>query len=171
MEHELKPSVYVETSVISYLTAKPSRDIVIAGRQRSTIEWWETAAERFELVASTLVESEAAAGDPDSAKSRLEKLAPMTILEETESATKLVQRLVAARAVPLNAEVDAVHIAIAATNGVGYLVTWNYRHIANAAMRTRIDAVCLAAGFEPAIICSPEELMEPYDGDKRSDRG
>ena len=161
----MKPRVYVETTVISYLTARPSRDIVIAGRQRSTIDWWETAAERFELVASELVVSEAAAGDPDSAKSRLEKLAPLTLLEETENATMLAQRLIAAGAVPLKAAVDAAHIAIAVTNGTGYLVTWNYRHIANAAIRARIEAVCLDTGFEPTIICSPDELMEPYDDD------
>ena len=162
----MKPRVYVETTVISYLTARPSRDIVIAGRQQSTIDWWETAAERFELVASELVVGEAAAGDPDSAESRLEKLAPLTLLEETENASILAQRLITAGAVPLKAAVDAAHIAIAVTNGVGYLVTWNYRHIANAAIRARVEAVCLNAGFEPAILCSPDELMEPYDGDK-----
>ena len=161
----MKPRVYVETTVISYLTARPSRDIVIAGRQRSTIDWWETAADRFELVASELVVSEAAAGDPDSARARIEMLAPLTLLEETETASVLAQRLITAGVVPLKAAVDAAHIAIAVTNGAGYLVTWNYRHIANATIRTRIEAVCLDAGFDPAIICSPDELMEPYDDD------
>ena len=137
-----------------------------AGRQRSTIDWWETAPKRFELVASPLVVSEASAGDPAAARSRLETLEPLTLLEETESATMLIQRLIAAGAVPPEANADAAHIAIAAANGVEYLVTWNYRHIANAATRARIEAVCLDAGHEPAIICSPDELMEPADDDR-----
>lgn len=162
----MKARVYVETTVISYLTAAPSRDIVIAARQRSTIDWWKTAPKRFELVASPLVVSEASAGDPASARSRLETLEPLRLLEQTESATMLIQRLIAAGAVPPEANADAAHIAIAAANGVEYLVTWNYRHIANAATRARIEAVCLDAGHEPAIICSPDELMEPSDDDR-----
>ena len=155
-----KPRVYVETTVISYLVAKPARDVVVAGRQQSTFEWWETAADRFDLVASELVLGEAGAGDPESAKARLGKLASLTLLDATEDTAALTQQLIDAGAVPAKAATDAAHIAIAVTNGVDYLVTWNYRHIANAALRSRIETVCLNAGFDPTIVCSPDELME-----------
>ena len=159
----MKPGVYVETTVISYLTAKPGRDIVVAGRQQSTIEWWETAADHFNLVASALVVGEAGAGDPESAKARLDTLESLTLPDATEETATLTRQLIDAGAVPAKAAVDAAHIALAVTNGVEYRVTWNYRHLANATMRSRIEAGCLNAGFDPPIICSPDELMEPDD--------
>ena len=84
----------------------------------------------------------------------------MIILEATEEALELAEQLVDAGAVPAKATEDAAHIAIAVTNGVEYLVTWNYRHIANATIRSQIETVCRNAGFEPTILCTPEELME-----------
>ncbi len=106
---EMNPTAYIETSVVSYLTARPSRDVVIAAYQEVTREWWRRA--------------------------------------------------------PRKAAADAAHIAIAATNGVDYLITWNFQHIANATMRSRIERVCRLAGYEPPVICTPSELMEPDDAD------
>jgi hypothetical protein len=157
----MKSKVYVETTVISYLTAWPSRDVVIAGHQQITRDWWQTAADRFELVASELVLDEAAAGDPDAARDRLVALASVTLLDATEQALELATQLLESGAIPKKAAEDAVHIAIAVTNGVEFLVTWNCRHIANATMRSQIELACRNAGFEPAIICTPDELMEP----------
>jgi len=159
----MKPKVYVETTVVSYLTAWPSRDVVIAGYQQTTREWWQHAAERFELVASQLVINEAAFGDADAANDRLAALDSVTLLDATDEAAELAEQLIKSGAVPGKAAEDAAHIAIAVTNGVDYLVTWNCRHIANATMRSQIERVCRDAGYEPTIICTPGELMEPDD--------
>jgi hypothetical protein len=159
----MKPKAYIETTVVSYLTAWPSRDVVIAGHQQITREWWSNAADRFELVASQLVIDEASAGDPDAARDRLAALASVTLLEASDTALQLAQQLIATGAIPERAAEDAAHIAIAVTNGVEYLVTWNCRHIANATMRSQIEMACRDAGFQPAIICTPDELMEPND--------
>ena len=161
----MKPTVYVETSVVSYLTARPSRDLVTAGYQQVTREWWSTAPERFDLVASALVVDEAGAGDPDAARSRLDALGAAVLLDATPEAEDLTRTLLDLGAFPHRAAEDAAHIAIAATNGVTYLVTWNFRHIANAAMRMRIEQACREAGYEPPVICTPSELMGNDDGD------
>ena len=157
----MKPKAYIETTVISYLTAWPSRDVVLAGHQQITRDWWQTAADRFELVASDLVIAEVGAGDPVAARDRLAALASVTLLDATEQALELATQLLDSGAIPKKAAEDAAHIAIAVTNGVEYLVTWNCRHIANATMRSQIELACRKAGFEPAIICTPDELMEP----------
>ena len=156
----MKPKVYIETTVISYLTARPTHNVVIAGRQQSTRDWWRNAANRFELVASELVLNEAQGGDPEAARARLSAVNSLTLLDATEEALELAQQLVNSDVVPTKAAEDAAHIAIAVVNGIEYLVTWNYRHIANATIRSQIETVCRNAGFEPVIICTPDELME-----------
>ena len=156
----MKPRVYVETSVISYLTAWASRDVVVAGHQQVTRDWWKSSQDRFDVVASELVVQEASAGDLDAAKDRLQVLDMLTLLEITESARDLARQLVVAAAIPAKAAEDALHLAIAATNGIDYLVTWNCRHLANATMRAKIEEVCRDAGYQPPAICTPEELME-----------
>ena len=159
----MQPRVYVETTVISYLTARPARDVVVAGHQQSTRDWWETASERFELVVSELVRQEAGIGDRGAARARLSTLASLATLDATAQADGLAETLVRTEAIPRTAIRDAVHIAIAAANGVEYLVTWNFRHIANAVARPLIESACRLAGFEPPTICTPEELMEDTD--------
>lgn len=152
--------MYIETTVVSYLTAQPARNVVIAGHQQSTRDWWRNATDRFELVASELVLNEASAGDPEFARARLAVLDSLMLLDTTEKALKLSQQLINSGVMPAKAAEDATHIAIAVTNGIEYLVTWNCRHIANAMIRSRIETVCRNAGFEPTIICTPDELME-----------
>ena len=112
------------------------------------------------MVASQLVVREASAGDSRAAQERLEKLATLTLMEVTEEAVSLAQELLSTGAVPEKAAEDALHLAIAVTNGVEYLLTWNCKHLANATMRTKIEDVCRSAGYEPVIICTPEELLE-----------
>jgi predicted nucleic acid-binding protein len=162
----MKPKAYVETTVVSYLTARPSRDVVIAGHQQSTRDWWDTCPDNFQLVASELVVQEAGAGDEGAARERLEALESLTLLETAEEALALAQQLVDASAVPQKASEDALHIALAAVNGIEYLVTWNCRHIANATMRSKIEEVCRSAGYEPPIICTPEELLEATEDEE-----
>jgi len=154
------PKVYIETTVISYLTARPNRDVIIAGHQQITHEWWQTCRDKFDLVASQLVFQEASAGDPGAAQERLEVLGKLVLLEVTEQALSLAQEFIRAGAVPEGAAEDALHLAIAVTNGVEYLLTWNCRHLANALMRTKIEEVCRSLGYDPVVICTPEELLE-----------
>jgi len=152
--------VYIETTVVSYLTARPNRDVVIAGHQQVTHEWWDTRRESYELCVSQLVLDEAGAGDEQAAQERLVVLRPMLVLETTPEALELAKELLQAGALPEKAAGDALHIAVAATKAVPFLLTWNCRHLANAVMRPVIEAVCKAKGFKAPIICTPEELPE-----------
>ena len=157
-----KPGVYVETSVVSYLTARPSRDLIVAAQQAMTREWWRNASARFVLVASELVFAEAAAGDAEAARARLIALERGKRLDNTADAAGLTRRLLEVGAFPREAAADAAHVGIAAAKQVDYLLTWNLRHIANAAVRPRIERACREAGHEPPVICTPSELMEAY---------
>ncbi len=161
----MTPTTYIETSVVSYLTSRPSRDIMVVALQQVTREWWQNARDRFHLTASELVIREAGQGDPDAARARLAALECVTLLDATEDAEQFASALIDSGAVPPTAAADAAHIAIAVTNRVDYLVTWNFRHIANATMRSRIEAVCRSAGYEPPVICTPYELMEHHHGE------
>jgi hypothetical protein len=152
--------VYIETTIVSYLTAWPSRNLIGAAQQQITRDWWRDAAQRFELVTSELVMIEASTGDATVAAERMAKLRPLINLDATEAAVRLGQSLVDGGAIPVKASRDAIHVGICATNGIPYLLTWNFRHLANATMKDRIDEVCEAQGFRPPVICTPEELFE-----------
>jgi len=154
------PSVYIETTIISYLTSRPSKDLVQRAHQRLTRTWWQTRRSEFELYVSPLVLQEAAGGDPVRARHRLAMLRGLPVLGPTTDAIHLSRALLERGAIPKKAEVDALHIAIAAVNGIEYLLTWNCTHIANARMRSKIEAVCRVEGYEPPVLCTPEELME-----------
>jgi predicted nucleic acid-binding protein len=159
----MNPTVYLETTVIGYLTSRPREDPIVAGHQQTTRDWWQTAGDRFELVASELVIQECSAGDQTAAEERLEALAGITLLQTTSDAEQLAEALIAGHAVPESNPEDALHIALAVVNGIQYLVSWNFRHIVNAAVRSTIERVCRNAGYEPPTICTPEELMESND--------
>lgn len=155
----MKSSIYVETSIVSYLTARTSRDLVRAAHQEVTVEWW-TGRDAYELFVSQLVLDEASVGDAGAAALRLEALRDLPLLELTPGAVALARQLVRAAALPSKAAGDALHIALTAAHGVDYLLTWNCAHIANATMRPRIEAICRSEGFEPPVICTPLELVE-----------
>jgi hypothetical protein len=165
-----KPKVYVETTVVSYLTAWLSRDVVMHGRQQVTREWWGKRAMEFDLYTSQLVIREASAGDPEAARERLQMIGTMTPLQVTPEAQTLAEQLLQAAALPANADQDALHVAIAVTHGIEYLLTWNCRHMANATMQPRIEAVCRAAGYKPSHICTPDMLLGEDADEPRSDR-
>lgn len=152
--------VYIETTVVSYLTARPNRDVVIAGHQQVTHEWWDTRRASYELCVSQLVLKEAGAGDAEAVQERLEVLKAMTLLATLDAALDLAKELIRAGALPTKAADDALHIAVAAMNGIPYLLTWNCRYLANATMRPLIEAVCAEKGVKAPIICTPEELLE-----------
>ncbi len=155
----MKLKVYIETTIPSYLTAWPNRDLIKAVQQQITREWWQTR-DRFDLLVSQLVLEESSEGDPQAATERLKALADLPVLRISEGAIALASRLVDEVALPAKAAADALHIAVAVVGGVDYLLTWNCKHIANAAMRHMIEAVCRADGYEPPVICTPVELME-----------
>ena len=159
------PKVYVETTVVSYLTAWPHRDEKVLARQQMTKDWWQTARERYELFASDAVYDECSRGDASAAEARLDVLGTVTLLDTTEIAKSLAARLLATKAVPDVAAEDALHIAIAAVNGLDYLLTWNIRHINNESQRAHVERVCFEAGFKPPRICSPEYLLEANHAD------
>jgi len=154
----MKPKVYLETTIISYLAARPSRDIIIAAHQELTNEWWENRRKRFNLFVSQLVIQEAKSGDKEAARKRLGLLEPIPLLELNDKVISLARILMNAAIHPKAVE-DAVHIAIAAIHGMDYLLTWNCKHIANAEKEHAIATACRSNNFEPPIICTPEELM------------
>ena len=155
----MKSKVYVETTIISYLTAFPSADLVQAAHQQITREWWERR-HRFDLFVSQAVIREAARGHAEAAARRLAAVEGVPVLAVGAEASQLAQRFLQRRVVPAKAQVDAVHIAVAVVNAMDYLLTWNCTHIGNAAIRGKIERTCRDAGLPPPIICTPEELME-----------
>jgi len=156
----MKPSVYVETSVISYLTGHPSRDVIVAGRQALTIEWWGTCRQRFDVFVSALVVTEAEDGDPTAAQKRLAAIEGVPALDVSDEAKVLARQLVEGGPIPKEYPEDALHIAVCALNGIDYLVTWNCTHLANATIRRQVERFLEVAGFVCPVICTPEELME-----------
>jgi len=154
-----RPTVYVETSVIGYLLGRIHPDPVISGRQAVTRQWWPIAQRENELLVSELVMQECGAGDPVAAAERLEVLRGLRLLRTPKDAHALAQSFIAAFAVPATEPRDAAHIGIAATSGVEFLVTWNFKHIANVVTRDAIEAVCCESGYEAPTICTPDELL------------
>jgi predicted nucleic acid-binding protein len=155
----LKPKVYIETSIPSYLTAWRSRDIVVAGNQETTKDWWERR-HHFDLFISTFVLEEASVGDPEAAKLRLQVLNEIPEIEITEEVEVLAGQLLSLASLPSKAKVDALHIATATIGGMDYLLTWNCAHIANPAFRFKFETVVHSFGYELPIICTPQELLE-----------
>jgi predicted nucleic acid-binding protein len=161
----MKPKVYIETTIISYLTACRSPQLVMAAHQETTRNWWDDERHNFDLFVSETVIQEAAAGDPAAAERRLEVLREIAELQITDEARQLAKELFENTHLPENAQVDALHIATATTNGMDYLLTWKCRHIANATLRNAMAAVCEAAGYVIPVICTPLELLEEHQND------
>lgn len=157
------PSVYLETTIVGHIAGRLHPDPFVAARQQITRDWWLNEAPRFESFISQLVLEECAHGDPTAAAERLEVIKELDLLEATDEVDDLADALISGKAVPASEPRDALHIAIAAVHGVDYLLTWNCKHIANATLRARIEKACRDAGYEPPVICTPEELVELDD--------
>jgi predicted nucleic acid-binding protein len=151
-------SVYIESSVISYLVARPSRDVVVAAHQAITEAWWQSQRAEFDLFVSSLVIQEISRGDAAASEKRLQAVDNIPLLATSPEAQRLAEDLLAKGAVPANSEEDALHIAIAAAGGIEFLLTWNFRHINNAQTKAVITTVVESHGFACPILCSPEEL-------------
>ena len=154
-----KRAVYIETSVVSYLTARPTGDLLAAAWQKSTVDWWEIRNSRFDLYTPEVTIEEAGRGDLQAAARRLEALDGIAVLPITETVVELAVAFLHCGALPENAQADALHIAVSAAHGVDYLLTWNFRHLANAETRPVIRRVCTAHGCTSPEICTPRELM------------
>jgi len=153
------PSVYIETSVVSYLTARPSRDFLVLAHQRMTSDWWTNRLPQFSPDISHLVVDEASAGDPSAAELRLQALVAILRLRFTEEAKHLAALILEMKLVPRKAPADDLHIAIATSHGLDYLLTWNCKHIANAEKRTALVELIEPNQVACPVICTPEELM------------
>jgi PIN domain len=157
----VKPRIYVETTIVSYLVGWLNRrDLYVAANQEYTRQWWAERRHAFALYASAVVLQEAADGTAELASARLDLLRDLTMLEVDRAADELQARILRDTAMPAKAALDALHIAVAAVNGMDYLITWNCKHIANAVTLPKVYAVCRQAGYEPPYVCTPPELME-----------
>jgi len=156
----MKPTVYIETSVVSYLTAQVSRDLIVAAHQELTVEWWEQALPKLQPYVSPVVLEEIAKGDPGAAKKRMKAVSDFEVLEVVPEVRDLAERYFMAIDLPEKARADAYHLALAVWHGMDYLVTWNCTHIAGAKVKLIVQGVNARRGIESPIICTPEELME-----------
>lgn len=155
----MKRSVYLETSIVSYYTARPSRDLLIAAWQEVTHEMWPVLQTDFDRYISALVIQEASRGDKEAAEKRLNALSGIPVLELTDQARELANALINSGTIPATSEEDALHIAVASLNGMEFLLTWNFSHINNAFKRSRIIKAIEDHGLVAPEICSPEELV------------
>jgi hypothetical protein len=152
-------SVYIETTIISYLVSRPSRDLLVAAHQQITHEWWDRRRQLFECYISQVVLEEVRAGDDDAAQRRMETIGGFAVLEATPEAEALTTAIVRSRAIPKRAVRDAAHIGVAAVSNMDYLLTWNCRHLANGQIIRVVSGICAAHGYRMPVICTPEELM------------
>jgi hypothetical protein len=151
--------IYIETTIPSYLTARPSRDIVQAARQQLTREWWDVERRNYDLCISQIVLDEAAAGDAEAAQRRLAVIDTLPLLDLTFAVDGLAETIMQSDLLPASASRDAVHIAVAAVHQVHFLLTWNCRHIANAIIFRDLQHIIMSAGYDVPVICTPEELL------------
>lgn len=156
----MKKSVYIETSIPSYLAARPSRDVRAAAWQQITNQWWEEARPNYDLFTSELVIVEVSAGNPEAAARRLETLHGIAELSIDEEVQELAAQFISKGGFPSGAEADALHVAVAAVHSIEYLLTWNFRHIDNAAKKPIIRSICVASGYPCPEICTPMELLQ-----------
>lgn len=155
-----RPSLYIETSIVSYLAADPSRHPVTAANQRLTHAWWNTRRHQYALFTSDIVLKESTRGDASVSAKRLALLTPIQLLPEREQVTLLADDIRSRLRLPDRAAPDALHIAYAAAYGLTYLVTWNCTHIANPKLQPRLEQACRLRGLGLPILCTPNRLME-----------
>jgi hypothetical protein len=151
--------IYIETTIPSYLTARPSRDIVQAARQQLTREWWDVERRNYDLCISQIVLDEAAAGDAEAAQRRMAVIDTLPLLDLTFEVDGLAETIMQSGLLPASASRDAVHIAVTAVHQVHFLLTWNCRHIANATIFRDLQHIIMSAGYDVPVICTPEELL------------
>jgi hypothetical protein len=150
--------IYIESTIPSYVVARPARDLLQAARQQITRDWWDLKRDTHELFASQVVLDEIALGEPEVARRRLDVMAGIAVLDPTPAAEALADRILRSGLLPASADGDAAHISIATVHRMDVLLTWNCRHIANAAIVGRLRRLVAAEGFGLPEIYTPEEL-------------
>ena len=156
-------TAYIETTIPSYYTSRPARDLVQIVRQNNTKTWWDGGCSGFNLVTSQETIDEASRGDSESAGKRLELLSAIPVLEITPRVEALVRRLLERGLVPSSVASDAIHIAVASVHRIDFLVTWNFKHIANPHIRQKLREEVASFGDNLPVMCSPEELLRDED--------
>jgi predicted nucleic acid-binding protein len=156
-------TVYIETSVIGYLTARSTKNLIIAGNIETTRDWWQNRRSEFALYISQVVVDEVAKGDTEIALKRLEILSGLPLVELNQAVRNLSAQFLMRSNLPPKASDDAVHIAAATVHGLDYLLTWNCKHIANAQIQRKLAEISLDLGYELPIICTPYELLGDYN--------
>jgi predicted nucleic acid-binding protein len=151
-------TVYIETTIVSLLVARPSRDPLIAAHQQLTRQWWQDRRLRFNCVTSEEVVREASQGDADMSRLRLEALAGLPVLRVTETARGLAKEILQKGLLPLQAVSDAIHASVASTEGIETLLTWNCRHLANPLILRQLRAFMTGHGLTLPEVCTPVEL-------------
>ncbi|MFT5471341.1 MAG: hypothetical protein ACI8UO_006474 [Verrucomicrobiales bacterium] len=158
-------TAYIETTIPSYYVARPSSSLLHAAKQTATRDWWDGNCSGFELFTSLETLDKAAKGDSEMAADRLNLLQSIPLLPMPDEAISLAGNLVSAGIVPQKASSDSIHIAVASVHAIDYLVTWNFKHIANPFLRDRLRSAVEEAGFELPVMCSPEELLQNDEDD------
>ena len=153
-------SVYIETTIPSYLTARPSQQQVIADDQLATVQWWDTERKHYRLFSSIFTTDEAGGGDPEAARLRLDSLAGIRELEILEGFEKLESDIIALFRLPQKAVIDAAHLALAILHEMDYLLTWNCTHLANAVLQKDLIDYCSYHLLHFPIICTPRTLID-----------
>lgn len=156
----MKPLIYIETTVISYLAARPARDVVSLARQALTRDFWAWASTVYDLSCSELTRNEIARGDADAAARRHVYFGQCRLLADFPEAGELAQRLIDLNAVPKTEPEDAVHIAIATIANAKYIVSWNFAHIVSPQAKRQLEAAISALGYDSPLLVTPEELYE-----------
>lgn len=152
-------TIYIETSIIGYLTARSTKNLIIAGNIEITRDWWQNRYNDFDLYISQVVLDEVARGDAEIALRRLQILDGFPLVELNQAVRDLSKQFLLQSNLPPKASDDAVHIAAATVHGLDYLLTWNCKHIANAQIQKKLAQISANFGYELLVICTPYELL------------
>jgi hypothetical protein len=152
-------TVYIETSILGYLTARSTKNLILAANMEITKDWWEFRRNAFILYTSEAVLDEVEQGDTEIATQRLDMLRDFPLLELNQAVQGLATRFLTRSNLPSKAKVDAIHIAAATVHGMDYLLTWNCKHIANAQIQGKLAEISLDFGYVLPVLCTPNELM------------
>lgn len=160
MEIAMKPTVYIESTIISYLTARPSRDLIVAAHQQITVGWWEDVRPKVDGFISPFVNQEISRGASEAAQKRIEAVEDLLVLEINDEIQELAEKYFAGLEIPEKARLDAAHLAVAVWHKVDYLLSWNCRHIVSGRVKKSLEEINATLNLKTPVLCTPEELME-----------
>lgn len=156
----MKATVYIESTIVSYLTAKPSRDLIVAAHQQLTTEWWDLIRPQVDCFVSPFVIQEISAGDEEAANKRIEFVKDIPVLEINKEIQKLAQTYFNSLDIPEKARLDASHLAVAVWHELDYLLSRNCKHIVSGRVKKILEKINSQLNIKTPVLCTPEELME-----------